>query len=342
MSATVKYKGQTLGTVSNTTKKLTTKGMYCEDDIEITDSGGGGSANLETLHLNITPSTSSQSWTETPSQGYDGFDEVEVSVDAMPAGSVTAPATITGTNADKFLGSGRLALQKAVNVTPVVSTPGYVSEGTAGESTVLLASDIDVESAQDYHPSTQDQTISANKYLYGAQKFKAVVLANLLAENIKSGVTVKVGDDTDDDCVTAVTGTYEGGGGTGYTRYKTGTFTPPQTYNTAGNRAITTISALGFTPSKFIMAPTALSGISGVQYAIVGAAYEAVGDPVHYRRTYTRYQNTSGSLGQAGNTTNWTTRADGHFYLSNGTIYYRTVSNCILVGGVEYSWYAYE
>lgn len=49
MSATVKYKGQTLGTVSNTTKKLTTKGMYCEDDIEITDSGGGGSSLLYPL-----------------------------------------------------------------------------------------------------------------------------------------------------------------------------------------------------------------------------------------------------------------------------------------------------
>lgn len=42
MSTTVTYKGTTIATISNTTKKLNTKGMYCEDDITITDTGGGG------------------------------------------------------------------------------------------------------------------------------------------------------------------------------------------------------------------------------------------------------------------------------------------------------------
>ena len=38
-------------------------------------------------------------------------------------------------------------------------------------------------------------------------------MSGLEAGNIKSGVTVKIGDSTDDDCVTSVTGTYTGGGG---------------------------------------------------------------------------------------------------------------------------------
>lgn len=86
MSTTVKYKGTTIATITNTTKTLQTEGKYCEGNIEITDSGGGGGgATLETLSLSITPSSSAQSWTENPGQGYDGFDKVNVSVAAIPA-----------------------------------------------------------------------------------------------------------------------------------------------------------------------------------------------------------------------------------------------------------------
>lgn len=44
---------------------------------------------------------------------------------------------------------------------------------------------------------------------------KGVLLTNLSASNIAKDVVVKVGDSTDDDCVTSVTGTYEGSGGGG-------------------------------------------------------------------------------------------------------------------------------
>lgn len=334
MSTTVSYKGSVIATISNTVKKLLTKGKYLEDDITITDSGGGGSANLETLHLNITPSTSSQSWTETPAQGYDGFDEVEVSVDAMPAGSVTAPATITGTNADKFLGSGRLALQKVVDVTPVVTDAGYISSGTQGQSTVLLASDITVRNARTFHPSTSDQTVDTNEYINGTQTIKAVQLTNLLAENIKSGVTVKVGDDTDDDCVTAVTGTYSGGS----VQFKSGTYTVPETYNSAGNRAITTIAEIGFTPKIFIMIVSDKSVVSGKQYAVIHSSfYNETSNPW---RTTVRYSNTSNTTSGHAVASSWTTQSNYYLYLSNGTIYYRTYSTFILFQNVEYKWFA--
>lgn len=42
MSATVTYKGATIATVDNTTKTLNTSGKWLEDDIDITDVGGGG------------------------------------------------------------------------------------------------------------------------------------------------------------------------------------------------------------------------------------------------------------------------------------------------------------
>ena len=62
--------------------------------------------------------------------------------------------------------------------------------------------------ATTYHPSTSDRTISSGKYLAGNQDLYGVKFTNLTAANIKSGVTVKVGDSLDDDCVTSVTGTY--------------------------------------------------------------------------------------------------------------------------------------
>lgn len=42
MSTTVTYKGSTLTTVSNETKKLNTAGTWLEGDITITDSSSGG------------------------------------------------------------------------------------------------------------------------------------------------------------------------------------------------------------------------------------------------------------------------------------------------------------
>ncbi len=48
MSATVTYKGNTLTTVANTTKTLTTSGSWMEDDVTITDS------SLDTSDANAT------------------------------------------------------------------------------------------------------------------------------------------------------------------------------------------------------------------------------------------------------------------------------------------------
>ena len=51
----------------------------------------------------------------------------------------------------------------------------------------------------------------SGSYLTGNQLIKAVTTSNLLAENIKKGITVEIGDSTDSDSVSSVTGTYEEG-----------------------------------------------------------------------------------------------------------------------------------
>ena len=130
---------------------------------------------------------------------------------SVASGTATPASSITGSSATVSTGTNTLTLSKTVSNTPQVSA-GYISSGTAGNSNVSLTASVTTQGAQTLHPGTTDQTITGSKYLTGTQTFKAVTTSNLTADNIKSGVTVKIGDSTDDDCVASVTGTYSGGG----------------------------------------------------------------------------------------------------------------------------------
>ena len=103
-------------------------------------------------------------------------------------------------------------MTKTVSVTPSV-TAGYISSGTAGNASVSLQASVTTKAAATYNTSASDQTIAAGTYLTGAQTIRGVTTANLTAENVKSGVTVTVGDAGDADRILSVTGTYTGSGG---------------------------------------------------------------------------------------------------------------------------------
>lgn len=64
------------------------------------------------------------------------------------------------------------------------------------------------KAAATYNPSASDQEIAAGQYLSGKQTIRKVTTSNLDAANIKTGVTLKIGDVEDDDRVASVTGTY--------------------------------------------------------------------------------------------------------------------------------------
>lgn len=204
MSTTVKYKGNTIATVENNTKTLETQGKYLEADIILTDSSQA-TPNIDSL--TVTPTTSQQTFNSSSVDGYK-----PVVVNAMPSGSATAPASISGTSATVSTGTNTLTLSKTVSVTPSVS-PGYVASGTAGNSNVSLTASVTTQAAQTIYPSSSDQTIASGRYLTGTQTIKGVTTTNLTADNIKSGVVVQVGDSSDSDRVLSVTGTYEGSGG---------------------------------------------------------------------------------------------------------------------------------
>lgn len=106
---------------------------------------------------------------------------------SVSSGSATAPASISGTSATVSTGSNTITLSKTVSVTPSV-TAGYVSSGTAGNSSVSLTASVTTKAAATITPTTSNQTIASGTYLTGAQTIAGD--ADLVAANIKSGVTI--------------------------------------------------------------------------------------------------------------------------------------------------------
>lgn len=106
---------------------------------------------------------------------------------SVASGSATAPNSISGTSASVSTGTNTITLSKTISVTPSV-TAGYVSSGTAGNSSVSLTASVTTKSATTYTPTTTNQTIASGTYLTGAQTISGD--ANLVAGNIVAGKTI--------------------------------------------------------------------------------------------------------------------------------------------------------
>ena len=126
---------------------------------------------------------------------------------SVSSGSSTAPATISGTSASLSTGTNTITLSKTISVTPTV-TAGYVSSGTAGNSSVSLTASVTTLAAASYTPTTANITIASGAYLTGTQTILGD--SNLVAGNIKSGVSIF-----------GVNGSYTGSGGTPNLQAKT-------------------------------------------------------------------------------------------------------------------------
>ena len=445
MSTTVTYKGNTITTATNQTRVLTTAGKYLEDDITLVDVTSGGSPTLQTKTKSYTPTESQQTESVTADNGYDGLQEVDItvgaisssyvgsgitrrdgtdlsasgatvsvpsgyyensesksvstmtlpsylsnsssgtfingllgtttvqylnipagynesakhyqvsaaagsagtptatkgavsnhSVDVTPSvtnttgyitgstktgtavtvtaselvsgnlaitaagnnidvadyatasvasGSATAAASISGSSATVSTGTNTITLSKTISNTPQV-TAGYVSSGTAGNSSVSLTASVTTKAAATITPGTTNQTISSGTYLTGTQTISGD--ANLVAGNIKNGTTIF-----------GVTGSYTGGGG-GSASIDTKTVT-------ASNRP----SSLSFTSMKgqpiawFLKATFTMTSSSSTYYYV---------DSMRYNGT-----NTTGRLFRMGSTRQTENVTSGYSYTYSGT-----------------------
>lgn len=106
---------------------------------------------------------------------------------AVADGSAKGPTTVSGSSATVSTGTNTLTLTKSVSITPVV-TAGYVASGTAQSASVTLTASVTTKAAATITPSTSNQEIAAGTYLTGKQTISGD--ANLLASNIKSGVSI--------------------------------------------------------------------------------------------------------------------------------------------------------
>lgn len=93
---------------------------------------------------------------------------------SVATGTATAPSSISGTSATVSTGTNTLTLSKTVSVTPNVSTAGYISAGTAGNSSVSLTASVTTKAAATITPTKSTQTIASGTYLTGTQTIAAI------------------------------------------------------------------------------------------------------------------------------------------------------------------------
>lgn len=196
--------------------------IYTEGDFVFLDVA----VDLQAKTASYTPTESVQTDTITADSSYDGLSQVSITVGAIASdyvgsaitrrsstdltasgatvsvpsgyysssaskavssGSATAPATISGTSATVSTGTNTLTLSKTISVTPSV-TAGYVSSGTAGNSSVSLTASVNTRSSSDLTASTL--TVTAPAGYYSSAASKTLSDASLVSGNIKSGATI--------------------------------------------------------------------------------------------------------------------------------------------------------
>ena len=106
---------------------------------------------------------------------------------AIATGSARPAASISGSSATVSAGTNTLTLTKSVSNTPQV-TAGYISSGTAGNTSVSLTASVTTKAAATITPGTSNQTISSGTYLTGTQTIAGD--ANLVGSNIISGKSI--------------------------------------------------------------------------------------------------------------------------------------------------------
>lgn len=244
--------------------------------------------------------------------------------------------------------TGIKAKDNVGNTLTYIRPQGQLPINANGLIDVTQYASVDVNVAQNlqakvenYTPTTSTQTdsITADSG-YDGLSYVGVTVNPIPSEYIiPSGSQTITENGTYDVSALASAVVAVSGGGSSSIQYATGTWTPSQTYNTTGNRAIVTIAEIGFTPTRFILRATANgeATASGTQYAVFYAIY----DSAWPLRISVRYTNTSNTSGASPSQAAWTTQTNNHLYTNGTTVYFRTTSTYLIPGNVQYVWEAY-
>ena len=222
----------------------------------------------------------------------------------VPAGSATAPASISSSSATVSTGANTLTLSKTISVTPSV-TAGYVGAGTAGNSSVSLTASVITKGTATITPTTADQTIGIGTYITGKQTILGD--ANLVAGNIKSGVPIF-----------GVTGSYTGGGSA---------TVKSATASTSSNATSISFTGVSASPKMFVCMLDAQSSLGSTRYVIA----------VDYDGTTTR-----GTYGYSSSNTRYAYYSNSYFTWSYSGTTLTINTNSSTNGGYFRSGYSYR
>lgn len=222
------------------TKSITANGTgidvveYASVDVSVPSS----QPSLQSKTKTYIPTTNQQTETVTADNGYDGLSGVNITVNAMPSGSASTPATtITANPTISVNASGLITATTSASksITPSISA-GYVSSGTAGTVTVSGSntSQLSTQAATTITPTEEEQTaVASGKYTTGIVKVGAIS-SDYIGSNIsrKSSTDLTVSGNT----VTASAGYYESAASKSVASGTAGT--PTATKGTVSNHSV--------------------------------------------------------------------------------------------------------
>ena len=136
---------------------------YDSISIALSYSTNSGSVQINVVTSHPTISSLTVTAAGTYGDSYNAYSPVTVA-----AGTATAPSTISGSSATVTAGTNTITLSKTISVTPTISTAGYISSGTAGNSDVSLTASVNTRSSSDLTVSGATVTAPAGYYASSA------------------------------------------------------------------------------------------------------------------------------------------------------------------------------
>ena len=209
------------------------------------------------------------------------------SSDLTASGStVTVPAGFYSSQVTKDVTSAT-AFKPAITLTSstgVITGTNAFTSAYYASSTTTSTLNLTTQAAQTINTSTADQTIASYRWLTGTQTIKSVTTSNLLAGNIKSGVTIKVGDANNASRITQVTGTLQVG--TPHTATIQGTGNSTNCYvQYNGTKYYTDGNTFTFYDNDAITFYTGSTGTNVIEIGGGKFGYSDIGSPISYSYT---------------------------------------------------------
>ena len=181
-------------------------------------------------------------------------------IDAVANGAATAPASISGTSATISTSSNTLTLTKTVSVTPSV-TAGYISSGTAGNSSVSLTASVAVNPT----PTASGATVTIPAGYYSTDTSKSVTTMTLptsASASATSGYTSKatISRSTSDQYINIGTGYNSAGGYYKVNAVANGSATGPTSLSGSSAALSTGTNTITLTKTGITTTPTVSAG----------------------------------------------------------------------------------